>query len=1737
MKKNKLHLLFSLVLLLLSTGSHAQNFKLYFANNTSDVADLANIEDSKELDWRPVMPNGDIYTNAAEANTIMRMFSSPDMKNLTHQQAFWKMRDHSLLCFRINDGNENNEAYGVEATDGSGKVINITVSRYFYANMPLQEAPVKIRVWKIGEKADTLTFQYHVHDWNDQNLYIFQLDSKRQADGEVYNMDYVLSYSDDDGLLKEDTITLKLQRNNFQSFYVPENKELTDVFLTTGAAEKGSKQKKLRIDKSRLHPGAGTDPDFNFLTLTPSFHLDRHANRELVNFNWIGTGLFENFDTLYVKLRRSNGIPITQIEKINVARVDANGNYIPNNQVKYDGYDKSREAHKVITMGNPVYLEILSKGFFPAIYKYPGAYDPISGIVDEERCTAEITMIPGNSKYADFSISDQHFYNLRDTKKVVVYRGVDHALCDLEDVDLSGQPATTTLYFDANAGQEAPKLMQGRSIDKHAQLVMTFSKSKGGGNNIQKPDLVAYDSKTWSELERYHSDANTSAPVTIPIFTYDYYDVSYDLTGMPLDTECRLHLMADDKTYEGLPMFQRIHFDRKKASEETNDEIVNKTIRGVCEEDPLKAGGGDGDANFDVGIPSNYSWGPDLGKNSPHSVKINFSWYVSILKKCLNFKGSMSYTFNPQDEKFSDLRKEQKELANWDKFKKENMQEGDDPNATQKWHGIDASVVSDGTAAKLENWIYKDIDDIFAVPKPGHSFGFNFSVSGFLGFVKKDLDKNGKKKEGANPNFVISEGGGKITYSYGLGIPNYIDVIAGKLGKPGEWISKYLSKFNLISATAVWSAGFDLDFSVKNWADKDLGYDVDGWGFLLTMTGKMKTGAAIELHTPPNPFLHLQAGVRAGLKVAAGFGYGTDYRSHHDFGGMVLGIGILEAYASIRSVLLTGQARAETHLGGRWLFPYADNRNPFHEKYPYWAPTAGAKNAFFETHNEELQGNALWTPEPNNFGPMKSPRYLRHSSRIRKAISNPEDTDFGKAIVTDVTSNANPHYLDENTIVYNDMGKASDYNDDNIAVLNTATGTTTSLSNKGLKASNHMRSKRGKHEIVVYEEMTRPVSESELNTDNDVETATKLGQQQRIMANMRTEGGAWKNMVIAHNPGEVDAKPIVTMQDDGHAACVWQHGQIKTLNRADVADNEYYNTYLDGSLMLSIYNGKIWSAPIQIQKLDATHTIAQYDLMMRNDTVLVGTNITENLLDPEKRTRKFSYASVPLETKVVTRTSENIQPMRFFMNRVGEHAVIAMLYAKNDTLRDIYVKTLNMDGQGNGLAGNDLGANFCTPELVKIVCDRSANRLNDFAVLWTEMNNTAHGTEGTSKDTGKTRLMLNASRIALDPTMRITAPLTLGAETDELFMMDFDGFLDDQHIKVVYSLADTETDEAVIVQSERYFTNSFRYEVCFSRTSLLGSSTMPVEINVINTGTSTINHVTVSLNGHDYSIDNSYVPPMQSRNFVVEYPLDNFDGYLSTKVLVDYDNVFRASMHARRKNVSLLRQLKQTAPRRVVMENIEMRLIGQGIEDGVNIFTVELIDRSTRGLNPDNEVHVGVYAHPAYPVPLTDGAITVVRSSDFHSFGGVRKAYATIRAEGVVETTDAYLSAHIYDTKQAAGQNPLVNNASYSDNIHYVILQPSNDPTAINPVRFDEQKARLNIRITNEEGGVRISGLSVRQSLSAEGEAEGTRVRVFNSAGMAIYSEPSTAETIFVPLKQHDVYVLSTGKDILKFKF
>jgi len=59
-------------------------------------------------------------------------------------------------------------------------------------------------VWKVDAVGDTIRFKYESDDWNDENLYVFQLDSKRQVTGETYVLEYDLSYADDEGELQEE---------------------------------------------------------------------------------------------------------------------------------------------------------------------------------------------------------------------------------------------------------------------------------------------------------------------------------------------------------------------------------------------------------------------------------------------------------------------------------------------------------------------------------------------------------------------------------------------------------------------------------------------------------------------------------------------------------------------------------------------------------------------------------------------------------------------------------------------------------------------------------------------------------------------------------------------------------------------------------------------------------------------------------------------------------------------------------------------------------------------------------------------------------------------------------------------------------------------------------------------------------------------------------------------------------------------------------------------------------------------------------------------------------------------------------------------------------------------------------------------------------------------------------------------------------------------------------------------
>ena len=113
-----------LLLTLIAGSSMAQDsatgpdFKLWFANNVTDVQDFDKITSPDcGLNWREVHDR-DIDGNSAEVDRVLQMLASTGMKGLEQQQQFWIMRDRTLLCFRIEDADPSNpDSYEVSVKE------------------------------------------------------------------------------------------------------------------------------------------------------------------------------------------------------------------------------------------------------------------------------------------------------------------------------------------------------------------------------------------------------------------------------------------------------------------------------------------------------------------------------------------------------------------------------------------------------------------------------------------------------------------------------------------------------------------------------------------------------------------------------------------------------------------------------------------------------------------------------------------------------------------------------------------------------------------------------------------------------------------------------------------------------------------------------------------------------------------------------------------------------------------------------------------------------------------------------------------------------------------------------------------------------------------------------------------------------------------------------------------------------------------------------------------------------------------------------------------------------------------------------------------------------------------------------------------------------------------------------------------------------------------------------------
>lgn len=911
-----------------------------------------------------------------------------------------------------------------------------------------------------------------------------------------------------------------------------------------------------------------------------------------------------------------------------------------------------------------------------------------------------------------------------------------------------------------------------------------------------------------------------------------------------------------------------------------------------------------------------------------------------------------------------------------------------------------------------------------------------------------------------------------------------------------------------IDLGAQFDVNLKAELGVKSYGKRDqYEWDAEDKGvyFNIIITGLIAAWA--DFKTPQFPFLSVDLGLRAGAKAQAAFGL---MKSFGDYplclGARIMGVGGVEAHLNLRSCILQINTCWGFRAGKQLLVP-DNNTNPFHKKFPYWLPDNTSKG---------IIGNQFRT------------------------LALPEANSLGRPLVNNLYFDANPHFFDGRRIVYNDLGAPKDYNDDHVVMASlgdedTVTDSET-LSIPGTFAGQHMRSKRGAAEVVAYQQVTKAIDNAAVNDETVSALDNEMLASSRIMAAFRQSDGTWKQTVAAPVDGFTNKEPVVTIQEDGKAAVVYQHGKLKAIDET-VSVDSVWNQRFEGELQLRTYDpASGWSEPKSLWGYSDISWPLKYDLIMRNDTVLVGTMLEEpsNPMIGNFAGKYTRYGWTTTKKDQVLYTHEDLRCVDFFMNRVGEHAVVALLYERPDTTREVYIKTVNMDGTDDGLAGCDLGVGRSMPGKVKIICDRSDNDTDDFAVLWTEESSTAYDTENGNKSLKDYYTVINATRVHLSDAPRMTYPLTVGAERDSLQLSGFDGYLDDASIKVVYALAHPVTGTSVVMYNEKEFTNSFESDVTYSREALLGSSTLPVNVYIRNTGTSAIQGATVTINGDAMVIPDVHVLPLHEEKYVVQYPIpSNFDGYMQSTVEVEYANVFKARQQTGRRAAprNLLRQRRAMARERVATGEIDFNVVSRHVENGVNTFVVEVTDYSSRGLLPGTAVQVGAYVHPSAMETVTAEAKTIVHAEDFTRIGGVRKAYAELTVSGITEAIDGYIAAHIVDlnytdvTESEDAEAGRIDNSSPIASAAYVLFHPTGETTNIYaPVKNLAKEHRIGVTI--QDGGILLSNLEPNED-----------IRLFNAAGLTVYVDHAATTTHFVPLKHHGVYIISAGNEVFKFSY
>lgn len=1768
-------LLTCLVTAIVALAAEAQiDYKLYFANNVGDLARLSKIKaNDSGLKWTEIT-DGTVSGNRTDVEAVKKMFREERQKGVADQELFWKMRDDNLLCFRINDGQGTYGEFEVSAVQGSGRgTLTRNVSSYFFVNTDNHEDSLFITVNRKGCSAspsDTLHFKYYIYEWDDNDLLLFKLDSRRRNTGLKYKLELVAQNMEG---TNQKTTTLDLQGNSFQSYYRPDGYDLTAAYLV-------SNENRLELDKSRLIWGVNLSDKLNRLWLNDNFNLDKHKNRELTIFNMLGSGLFEQYDTLFLTIMDKNG-PIkakanasTKLAEgftFNIAETDAEGKYVVGSMpMKYAGYDAKNGIHKILTWGNPCYIEVFATGHYPALYKYEGAVDPKTKVLNKKRTSGTLRLIEGTTTTTGPDLSSNFLYVLQDEQREQEYEGKLHKVFSKMAYDLNTQPSSSVCNFIEDGGyQTQPKLLEGKPVEKYAEMAISYS--------VAKTTTTADNTVTLQFQEQ-----GSSTPITIssistekfdgndfPTLTRSWYTVRWNIVGaLPKkDVAYKPRLTIGKKVYNSMPQLQRTEIDEKKEKEEAQKKAEDYAFNNALD--------------FEFNSDSWYSVLGNLAKldlRRPNYPGINISVvpFFAPLKGVFELDVNISLARRQDESSDGSATLGKKFRDNLSAKAMSSRFKLQDPVKNDKDFGMDAMSSAKSSKIDKEHWFQAELDDIFKMER--NKLGYGPFVDIHFGFGIKLWGAKGAEEDSRFYLKAIEGHAGYglfATYNW-----HFLD----------DFMQKYkLTKYFKFKAYANAVAQVQAGFSFKHYnfktngilTERALGFSVDGMGQIKAGIGaELRTNfaggddqgggqgggdnqggddnqgggddqggddddllearavqmplRAAQSNTPgawANRFLYFSLGARGGFKVQLNGAFvkfldGNPQGHDFDYGGSVLAVAGAELYVDAKiGPLVRINPRWSGRIGFFYPFP-DDNSNPTIPLYPNYHPVASA------------------------------PRFS--SWRAPAAPTFP----IGRCIMEGMDMKAQPFFTTNDYLLMAYSHTTAGHIESQVkeyakpmADQKTEPTSGEVVSTEGYYAQHHHLAKFDTAEMMVCEEMPQPDETFITESAEGIDKELALGRNMRIAANMRTMYGEWKHTVVAYDADVCDSNPIgainISADDEwngpasnGYAACVWKRGQYvlppyeededasdeeKAQAKADVEAT--FLRAFEGDVMLSVFDGTTWGAPESVIHLEREDFLSDYQVLMRNDSVLVALTV----LPKDKDQPELRYYSKPSGQALRYIATDNTIPVHFSLDHVAGNAMMAILNVVDSANNDIFVKKIDMEGRYSGY-GTDLKIARFNPESVKIVADKYALKPFNFAVLW-KCADTDIQRDGVFTSTDSTQTMLNCSRIYLRDNLATVPFITLGCTADSTYMSGYDAFLLDDDISVVYALTDErEGGNTYIMYDKIEFKNDFRYNIGYSQRAMINNDEMPVNLIVHNTGYTPITEVRGAINDQEFVFDDVFIDPFSSQTLAIDYKLpENFDGLLRAH---DVSAIFEDTWHIHPSNSSRraparhrVAAVADVSEYAVGSANIRCELMGHSIQGTVNKVYLEVTDFD--GLKDNETAHVGLYTSSTADVPICSTAEVLLKAKDFIQIGDDRKAYVELMVDGLQEEQKVEIRARVYNDNilEALGDDDdiskaIVGNLSWYDNQHIITLLPVelDDVTLLPVVKLDDMQHQ--VKVEQVQDGVWVSGLQADDY-----------VRIFAASGMPVYQQRQASGRLFIPLRERGVYLLSTNQEILKFVF